>query len=62
MPLNVQSALRLPEIREPQETDGLQWLQQAWNDGVDSGDYGPLNLDAIRVEGRKRLAAKPDHA
>ena len=58
MPLDKQSVLRLPEIRELQETDGLQWLQQAWNDGVNSGDYGPLNPDAIRVEGRKRLAAK----
>ena len=58
MPLDVQSALRLSKIREPQETNGLQWLQQAWNDGVDSGDYGPLIPDAIRVEGRKRLAAK----
>lgn len=54
----VREALRLLEKQDSQEQEKLRWLQQAWKEGIDSGDYQPLNVEAIKAEGRKRLAAK----
>ncbi len=54
----VREALRLLEKQDSQEAEKLRWLQQAWKEGIDSGDYRPLDTEAIKAEGRKRLAAK----
>ena len=54
----VREALRLLEKHDHEEAEKLRWLQQAWKDGADSGDFAPLDIHAIQTEGRKRLAAK----
>jgi hypothetical protein len=35
----------------------LRWLQQAWREGMDSGDAGQLDFAALKAEARRRLAA-----
>jgi antitoxin ParD1/3/4 len=54
----VREALRLLEKHDHEEAEKLRWLQKAWKDGLDSGDFAPLDMSAIKAEGRKRLAAK----
>lgn len=54
----VREALRLLEKHDEQEAEKLRWLQQAWKDGVASGDGGELDIDAIKAEGRQRLGVK----
>lgn len=54
----VREALRLLEKQDSQEVEKLRWLQQAWKEGIDGGDYRPLDIETIKAEGRKRLAAK----
>lgn len=54
----VREALRLLEKHDEQEAEKLRWLQQAWKEGVESGDGGELDLAAIKAEGRRRLSAK----
>jgi antitoxin ParD1/3/4 len=49
----VREALRL---MEKQEEEKLGWLRQAFKEGIESGDSGELDLDALKAEGRKRLA------
>jgi antitoxin ParD1/3/4 len=51
----VREALRL---MERQEEEKLAWLRQAYRDGIDSGNAGALNFDALKAEGRKRLSAQ----
>ncbi|PIP01113.1 putative transcriptional regulators, CopG/Arc/MetJ DNA-binding domain [uncultured Pleomorphomonas sp.] len=53
----VREALRLLEEHDQHE-DKLRWLQQAWAEGISSGDFGPLDIETVKAEGRKRLAAK----
>lgn len=54
----VREALRLMEKHDQAEGERLRFLQQAWQDGIDSGDFRPLDAEAIKAEGRKRLMAK----
>lgn len=54
----VREALRLLEKHDEQEAEKLRWLQQAWKEGVESGDVGEVDLAAIKAEGRRRLSAK----
>ena len=54
----VREALRLLEKHDHEEAEKLRWLQQAWKDGAGSGDFAPLDMSGIKMEGRKRLAAK----
>ena len=49
----VREALRLMEKTESQEAEKLAWLQQAWKDGVDSGDVGEIDFAALK-EGSAR--------
>ena len=49
----VREALRL---MEKQEEEKLGWLRQAFKEGMESGDAGELDLDALKAEGRKRLS------
>jgi antitoxin ParD1/3/4 len=53
----VREALRLMEKIEQQEAEKLNFLRQAWKDGVDSGDAGELDFAALKQEARARLAA-----
>jgi antitoxin ParD1/3/4 len=54
----VREALRLLEKHDQQEADKLQWLRQAWQDGLASGDAGEIDLAALKAKARQRLAAK----
>lgn len=54
----VREALRLMERQEQTETERLRLLQQAWREGVESGDFRPLDMETVKAEGRKRLMAQ----
>jgi antitoxin ParD1/3/4 len=53
----VREALRLMEKTEHQEAEKLNFLRQAWKEGIDSGDAGELDFAALKQEARARLAA-----
>jgi antitoxin ParD1/3/4 len=54
----VREALRLLERLGRAEVEKLRWLQDAWREGIDSGDAGELNFAELKQEARRRLAAK----
>lgn len=54
----VREALRLMEKYDQAEGERLRFLQQAWQDGIESGNFLPLDAEAVKAEGRKRLIAK----
>jgi antitoxin ParD1/3/4 len=53
----VREALRLMEKIERQEADKLEFLRQAWKEGINSGDAGEVDFSALKNEARARLAA-----
>ena len=53
----VREALRLMEKVEQQEAEKLNFLRQAWKEGIDSGDAGEVDFAALKKEARARLAA-----
>lgn len=48
----VSEALRLMEQHEQAEAAKLQWLQQAYREGVASGDAGEVDFTALKAEAR----------
>jgi len=54
----VREALRLMEKAEQQEAEKLNFLRQAWKEGIDSGDAGEVDFAALKQEARARLASK----
>jgi len=54
----VQDALRLMKVMEHAETENLRWLQEAWREGMESGDAGEIDFGELKQEARRRLAAK----
>jgi antitoxin ParD1/3/4 len=54
----VQEALRLMERFDRAEIEKLHWLQNAWREGIDSGDVGEIDFAELKQEARQRLAAK----
>jgi Arc/MetJ-type ribon-helix-helix transcriptional regulator len=34
------------------------WLQNAWREGIDSGDAGEIDFAELKAEARRRLAPK----
>ena len=54
----VQEALRLMESLDRSEIEQLHWLQNAWREGLDSGDAGEIDFGELKQEARRRLAAK----
>ncbi|MDQ0396469.1 type II toxin-antitoxin system ParD family antitoxin [Labrys monachus] len=53
----VREALRLMEKLEQQESEKLEFLRQAWKQGIDSGDAGELDFASLKKEARARLDA-----
>jgi antitoxin ParD1/3/4 len=53
----VREALRLMEKVEQQQAEKLQYLRKAWQDGIDSGDAGEMDFQALKQEARARFAA-----
>jgi antitoxin ParD1/3/4 len=54
----VQEALRLMERFDRAEIEKLHWLQNAWREGIDSGDAGEIDFGELKQEARRRLSAK----
>jgi antitoxin ParD1/3/4 len=48
-------ALRLMEQNAEIEAGRLAWLQEAYRIGIESGDAGELDFEALKAEGRARL-------
>ncbi len=41
---------------DPVELEKLQWLQNAWREGIDNGDVGEIDFSELKQEARRRLA------
>lgn len=54
----VREALRLMERFDQAEAEKLHGLQNAWREGIDSGDAGEIDFAELKQEARRRLAAK----
>ena len=54
----VEEALRLLERFNRTQAERLHWLQNAWREGIDSGDAGEIDFAELKQEARRRLAAK----
>ena len=52
----VREALRLLEQQDAIQAEKLLWLKKAWQDGIDSGDAGNFDIEAIKRDVRKRHA------
>ncbi len=50
----VHEALRLMERHEQTEAAKLEWLQNAYQEGIASGDAGDLDFAALKAEARAR--------
>lgn len=55
----VSDALRLLELQQ-ENAAKLKWLQQAYRDGIESGDAGEFDLEAFKIKARARLKASAD--
>jgi antitoxin ParD1/3/4 len=53
----VREALRLLERSDQLEGERIAGLRRAWQEGVDSGDAGPLDFAELRDAARRELAA-----
>ncbi|MGQ0486400.1 MAG: type II toxin-antitoxin system ParD family antitoxin [Hyphomicrobiales bacterium] len=53
----VREALRLLERQDQLNAEKLRWLQRAWQEGIDSGDAGELDIDALKREASRRFAS-----
>jgi antitoxin ParD1/3/4 len=42
------------EKTERQDAEKLEWLRRAWKEGVDSGDAGEIDFEALKQEARAR--------
>jgi antitoxin ParD1/3/4 len=53
----VQDALRLLEQHET-DSAKLDWLRDAYRQGIESGDAGPLDVATVMAEARQTLGVK----
>lgn len=54
----LRDGLRLMEEREWVREIKLKELRALIQEGLDSGDFGPLDMEEIKAEGRRRLAER----
>ena len=54
----VREALRLLERADERDADERARLRQAWAEGIESGDAGPLDFADLKAEGRRRWAER----
>lgn len=52
----VREALRLLERADLREAEERAQLKRAWDEGVASGDAGPMDMTALKAEARRRLS------
>jgi antitoxin ParD1/3/4 len=55
----IREALRLLERADEREADTSAILRRAWEEGIASGDAGPLDFSELKAQGRVRLAKIP---
>jgi antitoxin ParD1/3/4 len=53
----IEDALRLLEEAHKSDEDKLAWLRAAYDEGIASGDAGPLDMEAVIGEARRRREA-----
>jgi antitoxin ParD1/3/4 len=53
----IREALREWKARREHRGEAIAELRRLWQEGIDSGGWRPLDVDAIKREGRRRLAA-----
>jgi antitoxin ParD1/3/4 len=53
----VREALRLLERSDRLTADRAEGLRQAWREGVESGDAGPVDWPELKAAARQELAA-----
>lgn len=54
----VREALRLLERADQREAEELARLRHAWQEGVESGDAGPLDFARLKTEARANFSPK----
>jgi antitoxin ParD1/3/4 len=54
----VREALRLLERFERLEEERIEELRQAWREGIESGDVGPLDLNELRQAALRELRSR----
>jgi antitoxin ParD1/3/4 len=54
----VREALRLMERYEEVEAAKLQWLREAYQVGIASGDAGELDIAALKAEARSKVGKR----
>jgi antitoxin ParD1/3/4 len=54
----VREALRLLDRLDQRDAERLEGLRRAWQEGLNSGDAGPLNFDELRAAAKEELAAR----
>lgn len=50
-------ALRMFEAQSQFGDIDIGELRELWNEGIQSGNYAPLDLEAVKAEGRRLLKA-----
>jgi antitoxin ParD1/3/4 len=45
-------ALQMLKRKVQADAERVAWLQQAYREGIESGDHGPLDVDALIAEAR----------
>jgi antitoxin ParD1/3/4 len=55
----VREALRLLERLDRLEEQRIKELRQAWREGIESGDAGPLDLGELRETALQELQSRP---
>ena len=53
----ISEALRLLERVDQRGADERDRLRRAWEEGIASGDAGPLSFDELKAEARRRSTA-----
>jgi antitoxin ParD1/3/4 len=54
----VREALRLLERFDRLEEERIEELRQAWREGIESGDAGPLDLNELRQAALRELRSR----
>jgi antitoxin ParD1/3/4 len=54
----VQDALRLMAQHDSSEVEKRTWLQNAWQEGLESGSAGEIDFTALKQEARAKFLTK----
>jgi antitoxin ParD1/3/4 len=54
----IREALGLLERADQLESERIAQLRQAWREGIESGDAGPMDFAQLRRDARRKLAPR----